>query len=265
MWLAGNSGPFSLEILPIELPDLPTLRILHIADIHFAPGQAKKAKFLKELADTKPDLVVNTGDNLGHKSAINPLLNALEPLLGFPGVFVHGSNDYYAPKLKNPARYLLGPSKLDQSPQPLDTDRMTSEFEGAGWKNLNNASASMAIKGAELVFAGLDDPHINRDNAGAINVSGVDIAVVHAPYIRALTSLEGLGAKLILTGHTHGGQICLPGGKALVTNCDLPADQAQGLSRFGPAALHVSAGIGCSRFAPVRLFCPPKATLLEIN
>lgn len=265
MWLAGNSGPFELEKVRLTLPSLPSFKILHVSDIHFAPGQSRKAGFLRELAATKPDLIVNTGDNLGHRNAISPLLNALEPLLGYPGVFVHGSNDYFAPKLKNPARYLMGPSKLDSEPEPLDTDRLTAEFEGAGWKNLNNSSAELEIANRKLVFAGLDDPHIGRDNPESLPGGEVDIALVHAPYMKALDQLSSKSPALILAGHTHGGQICLPGGRALVTNCDLPTDRARGISEHGESILHVSGGLGCSLFAPVRLFCPPSATLLSVN
>ena len=154
MFLATNSGPFELREVSLRQPDLPSLRILHISDIHFAPGQSRKAGFLRELAQTNPELVVNTGDNLGHLNSINPLLSAIEPLLAFPGVFVNGSNDYFAPKLKNPARYLLGPSRQDSDPKKLDSQRMTSEFEGAGWLNLNNSSATMDLKGKKSDLLG---------------------------------------------------------------------------------------------------------------
>jgi predicted MPP superfamily phosphohydrolase len=79
------------------------------------------------------------------------------------------------------------------------------------------------------------------------------------------------GFGLILAGHTHGGQLCVPGFGALVTNCDLPPRQAKGLSVHraddGSGArslLHVSAGLGTSPYAPVRFACPPEATLLTL-
>ena len=265
MFLATNAGPFELREVSVTAAELPSLRLLHISDIHFAPGQRNKAAFLQELAQTKPDLVVNTGDNLGHKQSINPLLDAIEPLLGFPGVFVNGSNDYFAPKLKNPARYLVGPSKQNSEPAQLDTERMTSEFEGAGWQNLNNRSASIRLGDAEVSFAGLDDPHIGRDEPESLEKQTAQIGVVHAPYLKSLETLAATGAKLLFAGHTHGGQLCLPGGKALVTNCDLPTAQASGLSEYGGAKLHVSAGMGCSIYAPLRLFCFPSATLVSVN
>jgi len=275
MWLAGNSGPFQLREIELSLGLDKPIRVLHISDIHFAPGQKAKAKFLASLATLKPDLVVNTGDNLGHKNAINPCLGALEPLLGFPGVFVNGSNDYRAPKFRNPLKYFQGPSEVDRDAD-LDTERFTSELSGAGWLNLNNAGGPLEVAGMKLGFLGLDDPHENLDRLETLPnqknaLTDVDllIGVAHAPYLRVIEAFTKHNASLIFAGHTHGGQICLPGAKALVTNCDLPTEYAQGVSGWEfegkQSLLHVSAGMGCSIFAPVRLFCPPSATLLTIS
>lgn len=263
MWLATNAGPFLLREQSISGTGL-NLRVLHISDIHFAPSQKAKAKFLHELSQLKPDLVVNTGDNLGHSQAINPLLLALEPLMEFPGVFVNGSNDYSSPKLTNPLRYLAGPSKVENRERDLDTSRMIREFENAGWLNLNNQTGKLSIKKQSIDFVGVDDPHLGLDKTPQIQSENL-IAVAHAPYLRVLDSFANLGAKLIFAGHTHGGQLCLPGGKALITNCDLPTSQAQGVSKHRDSWLQVSGGMGANIYTPVRLFCPPSATLLTIS
>lgn len=283
------------------------LRILHISDIHYVPGQHKKFAWLQSLAELEPDLVINTGDNLSHPDAVGEVLEALEPLRRLPGVFVGGSNDYFAPTWKNPLRYFRGPSRLDADPEDLDWRRLFGGFESSGWRNLNNQTAQLSIAGHSLSFSGLDDPHIGRDEfqgwpdrvESAQEQTASDhplrIGVAHAPVSAALDTLARSGAELILAGHTHGGQVCLPGGHALVTNCDLPRPQARGLSSVQvPAAesalqrraahrptadptpgqqvssarqvpLHVSAGIGTSRTAPVRLFCPPEASLIEVQ
>jgi len=263
MWLATNAGQFLLREQSITETGL-NLRVLHISDIHFAPNQRAKAKFLNELAELKPDLVVNTGDNLGHSQAINPLLLALEPLMEFPGVFVNGSNDYSSPKLTNPLRYLAGPSKVENRKRDLDTPRMIREFENAGWLNLNNRVGKLSINNQSIDFVGVDDPHLGLDKTPQIQSENL-ITVAHAPYQRVLDSFAKLGAKLIFAGHTHGGQLCLPGGKALITNCDLPTSQAQGVSKHKDSWLHVSGGMGANIYTPVRLFCPPSATLLTIS
>lgn len=263
MWLATNAGPFQLKEQSISGTGI-SLRVLHISDIHFAPTQKAKASFLRELAQLKPDLVVNTGDNLGHPQAINPLLQALQPLLEYPGVFVNGSNDYSSPKLTNPLRYLAGPSKVENRERDLDTPRMIREFENAGWLNLNNQKGALEIKDQEIDFIGVDDPHLGLDRMPQIESNNL-VALAHAPYLRVLDDFSSLGAKIIFAGHTHGGQLCLPGGKALITNCDLPTAQAQGVSKHKASWLHVSGGMGANIYTPVRLFCPPSATLLTIS
>jgi len=288
---------FRLRHLSLPLRAGAGLRILHISDIHYVPGQRKKFEWLQSLARLAPDLVVNTGDNLSHPDAVDHVLEALAPLREFPGVFVPGSNDYFAPKWKNPLRYLRGPSELAEEPEGLDWQRLFAGFEQSGWQNLSNRTAQLTVAGQALDFSGVDDPHIGRDqfqgwpmgdatsspassspegsSSGTSTAAPLRIGVAHAPVKAVLDTLAGSGAELILAGHTHGGQVCLPGGRALVTNCDLPRSQASGLSyvtvpgQAGQATrevpLHVSAGIGTSATAPVRLFCPPEATLIELS
>jgi predicted MPP superfamily phosphohydrolase len=249
--------------------------VLHISDLHYAPGQNKKNEFLSSLADLKPDLVVNTGDNLGHANAINPALSALSPLAKFPGVFVNGSNDYRTPEPRNPLRYFAGPSVVSLK-RNLDTQRFTDELENFGWQNLNNHSARLTVAGMNLGFMGLDDPHEELDDldslasqSSEVSTSELVLGVAHAPYLRVIEAFAKAGAAMTFAGHTHGGQICLPGQKALVSNCDLPTQYASGLSGWNfddkQNLLHVSSGLGCSIYAPVRLFCPPSATLIELN
>lgn len=253
------------------------VRILHLSDIHFVPGQKKKAAWLQSLTELEPDLVVNTGDNLSHPDAVDPLLNALRPLLEFPGVFVPGSNDYFAPRPKNPAAYLLGPSKAHPKPQQLDWPRLRSGFGMAGWVDLTNRNQSLALKGMRFDFSGVDDPHLNRERyagwpRGTVNQDATPhlrVAVAHAPYQRVLDHFTEDGADLLLAGHTHGGQICIPGYGALVSNCDLPTWRAKGLhdweSKGRTTPVNVSGGIGTSRFSPVRIACKPEAVLLTLT
>ncbi len=243
------------------------IRVLHISDIHMAPWQKRKQRWLSELAKLRVDLVIDTGDNLGHLNAVQPALGALAPLIALPGVFVNGSNDYHAPSFRNPFNYLFKPS----TPTPgkeLDTARFLNGLE-KGWLNLNNRSGELTIKGTRIGFVGLDDPHDQLADYGSIHPpEGADVlfGVAHAPYLRVI---EDLGdSAIIFAGHTHGGQVCLPGGRAIVTNCDLPAKNAKGLSGWstakGETFLNVCAGLGTSIFAPVRLFCRPEVRLLTL-
>src|SRR6478735_1419949 len=94
----------SVEVLP---PGQRPLKVLHVSDLHLTPGQGMKRRWLSSLADLEPDLVVNTGDNLAHQDSVGPLVEGFGGLLDLPGVFVFGSNDYFAPSVRNPLWYLL--------------------------------------------------------------------------------------------------------------------------------------------------------------
>jgi predicted MPP superfamily phosphohydrolase len=265
------------ETVPILPAGRAPFRILHVSDIHFVPGQKAKASWLQSLAALRPDLVVNTGDNLSHPKAVDPLLNALAPLMEFPGVFVPGSNDYYAPKLKNPVAYLMGPSKAAPNRQELDWPRLRSGFGMGGWIDLTNRHQSIVLNGMRFDFSGVDDPHLNRERyagwpRGTRGQNAKDhlrVAVIHAPYQRVLDHFTEDGADLLLAGHTHGGQLCIPGYGAVVANCDIPTWRAKGLndwtSNGSTTPVNVSGGIGTSRFAPVRIACKPEAVLLTLT
>lgn len=265
------------ETLAVLPPGSEPLRVLHLSDIHFVPNQKIKVRWLQSLAELEPDLVVNTGDNLSHLDAVPPLLEALKPLMRFPGVYVPGSNDYYGPLMKNPFTYFTGPSKVTREPPELPFGELFGAFDDAGWTGLTNRRDSMVLDGVQLDFSGVDDPHLNRDvYAGfpervttADEAPAVRVGVAHAPYQRVLNSFVDGGAELILAGHTHGGQVCIPFYGALVSNCDLPTRQAKGVSVWEHdgrrVPMNVSAGIGTSRFAPVRFACRPEAVLLTLT
>ncbi len=140
----------------------------------------------------------------------------------------------------------------------------------AGWVDLNNSTGRLVAAGWEIDARGVDDPHIKRDDYAAVTGpfapdAMLRLGVTHAPYRRVLDPMAADGADLILAGHTHGGQICVPGFGALVTNCDVPRTQASGLSGWHGSALNVSAGLGTNPFTPIRLACRPEATLLTVR
>lgn len=245
------------------------LRVLHVSDIHLTPRQEGKQVWLRRLATLEPDLVVNTGDNLAHPEAVPVVLDALDALLDVPGVFVMGSNDYYGPLWKNPARYLMPDSGGRVFGKPLPWQDLRDAFVTRGWVDLDNAAADLKIRSQAMAFVGTDDPHLGLDRYEDVPYQApqagvLKVGVTHAPYLRVVDAMAGDGADLVMAGHTHGGQLCLPGGRALVTNCDLPVSQAKGLHRHSGAWLHVSAGVGTSPTAPVRFACPPEATLLTL-
>jgi len=261
--------------LAILKPGSKPIRVLHVSDFHVAPWQKRKLAWISRLSALEPDLVVNTGDNLGHRDAIRPTLEALSSLLRVPGVFVNGSNDYHAPEIRNPAAYLNKPSTPSHK-ELIDSAKLTDAFETAGWKNVNNASASLLIGGTRIGFLGLDDPHDKLakfetlgKQRSELGQADLVLGVAHAPYLKVIDEFGGHGAELVFAGHTHGGQICLPGVGAIITNCDLPAKKAKGLSEHqvqGKSVwLNVCAGLGTSIFAPIRLFCAPEVRLLTLT
>ena len=99
----SGSGGSSVPVLP---HGSAPIRVLHLSDLHITPSQARKRAWVQSLADLRPDFVIDTGDNLAHLEAVPMALETLGPLLELPGAFVLGSNDYWAPKPKNPALYL---------------------------------------------------------------------------------------------------------------------------------------------------------------
>ena len=133
-------------------------------------------------------------------------------------------------------------------------------------------------------------PHRGEVSAGEVGFSNeylratgrsVRLGLSHAPYARVLNQFLSDGTDLVFCGHTHGGQVCLPGGHALVTNCDLDSQFASGLFEWQADTCHgiesetgepdrasmtvcVSPGLGTSPFTPWRVFCPPVAYIVEL-
>ncbi|SDK31613.1 hypothetical protein SAMN04487820_106286 [Actinopolyspora mzabensis] len=257
--------------LPVLGESSPRLRVLHISDLHMTPNQTSKQRWVAALDELEPDLVVNTGDNLAHPQAVPAVLRALGPLLDRPGMFVFGSNDYYAPKPKNPARYLLPSGKKKRiRGRPLPWRDLRAAMTERGWLDLTHRRRQLTVGGVTMHTAGLDDPHLKRDRYTEIEGKppaevGLSLGVTHSPEPRVLDAFDGDGYDLVLAGHTHGGQLCVPGFGAIVTNCELDRGRAKGASEWGEhMRLHVSAGLGTSPYAPVRFACPPEATLLTL-
>src|SRR5690606_21567168 len=107
---------------PALAPGSRPIRVLHLSDAHMAPWQHRKQDWLASLAELEPDLIVNTGDNLGHQDGLVGIRRAFAPLAGTPGVFVHGSNDVQAPSPRNPFKYFGGPSQKAHKPALLATE-----------------------------------------------------------------------------------------------------------------------------------------------
>lgn len=255
--------------VPVLEPGSQPLRVLHISDLHMTAGQRRKRDWVRRLDDLHPDLVITTGDNLAGQDAVPLTLSALAPLLERPGAFVLGSNDYWAPRPKNPLKYFRPDHKRVHGTK-LPWQALRAAMTAAGWLDLTNARGWVKVDGRQIAFAGVDDPHLRMDRY--TNVAGdadpdadLRIGLTHSPEPRVLNAFAADGYDLVLAGHTHGGQLRVPFYGALVTNCSIDRSRARWLHRWAPDTwLHISAGLGTSPYAPVRFACPPEATLLTL-
>lgn len=270
LWEARQYG-LRHEVLPILPAGAHDIRVLHISDLHLVPTQRAKLEWVSALVDLGPDLIIDTGDNLAHRDSVGPLLEAFGGLLNVPGVFVNGSNDYFEPSMRNPLRYLMPDAGIRHvDGQQLPWREMTAAFRSAGWLDLNNATGDLLIKGTRIAFTGVDDPHLGYDKLAPLSgpadpTADLRIGVAHAPYVRVLDAFSTVGNELLIAGHTHGGQVCLPGGRALTTNCDLPTEYARGLHRWNDSWLNVCAGLGTSPYTRFRIACRPEAVMLTLT
>ena len=266
--------------VPVLPPGAAPLRVLHVSDFHLTPGRHRLMAFVRSLAALQPDLVVNTGDSIASPEAVGPLLDSLGPLLDLPGAFVYGSNDLYSPKPRNPARYLWRTSAGDhhRDEPDLPWEKLGGELAAAGWLDLNNRRGHRCVNGLDIALAGVHDPHADRDDydliAGTADPNAaLRLGVLHSPEPPVMDRFAADGYNLLLAGHTHGGQLRVPGYGALVTNCGIDRARVSGLSLHptvspeggNTAWLHVSGGLGTSPWAPARFACRPEATMLTLT
>lgn len=255
--------------IPVLAAGARPLRVLHVSDLHITSGQRRKQQWIRGLARLEPDFVVNTGDTLSARDAIPAVMRALEPLFAFPGVFVPGNNDYYAPKLKSPTRYFR-PQRPIRRGTRLPWLQLASALAHAGWTDLTHVRTGIAIDGQRVAVAGTDDPHLRRARyeliAGRAEADAVvRIGAIHSPEPDLLRRFAGDGYDLVLAGHTHGGQVRVPFGPAIVTNCGIERTRARWVHRWDERMyFHISAGLGTNPYSPIRFCCRPEATLLTL-
>lgn len=267
----GLYEPYRYRLKPLDVPVRkgPALDVLHLSDTHLAPRDRKLQDFLRNLPrelDVVPDLVLATGDMIEGDDAIDPLLDALGALEARLGrYYVLGSHDYYVSSGPSYTKYFSGEKTLRRATE-TDSARLERGLQEIGWVPLTNRTEFVEDGGVTIRLSGVDDPYLKRHTVAHIQraaTDGVAIALVHAPDVVSEWALNDF--DLVLAGHTHAGQVRVPGIGALVTNCSLPTGLGSGLNRVGSTWLHVSPGLGTGRYAPIRFMARPEATLLRLR
>ncbi len=257
---------YRLDILPAAGGTQPQcrLRILHLSDLHLVRRDRRMPAVLATLPEA--DITILTGDVLGEPEAVEHAVAALEPVLGRVASFlVLGSNDLFSPTPINYLRYFRKRHRVRVGTRGR-SEELVEQLTRQGWTVLRNERLELDLGGLAAEVAGLEDAHIVRhDLRAAIRTrpERFGIAILHSP--DPTPELVALGYPLIFAGHTHGGQVRLPLIGALVTNGQLPRRLSRGVFRMGPSIVSISAGLGQSKYAPFRFFCPPEVSLIDLR
>lgn len=253
--LTGLRGRGRRNALKIELQhnEIPVARLpasfdgftlLHLSDMHLDLHSDFPRALIERLRDVDYDVAVMTGDFRAKTyGPFEPTVNALRLV---------------RPHVKNSVYAVLGNH---------DSLRMVPHFESMGIRVLLNESVKIERGGEAIYLAGVDDPHYYRaDNmekaADGIPPDTVSVLLAHSPEIYRQAAHAGF--SVMLCGHTHGGQICLPGGIPLMVNARCPRRYCKGSWKYHALAGYTSAGSGVS-IVDVRLNCPPEITLHRLR
>lgn len=232
----------------IVRPDVPPnfdgFTILQISDLHVEMNGGVISRLAEILAEIKYDLCALTGDYRG--LTFGPYQDAVA---GVARLSKHLSPPVYG---------VLGNH---------DTIKMVPGLEAIGIRMLLNECATIERGGQRIHIVGVDDAHYYRvDNIekAILEISHDEFSVLlsHTPEIYRHAAHAGF--NLLLAGHTHGGQICLPGGIPMQLNAVLPRHMGSGPWQYQSMTGYTSAGVGCS-IVPVRFNCPPEITLHTLH
>lgn len=243
------------------------LRILHLSDSHLMRHDKAKMRFIKRMTALEHDFVFFTGDVTETPDAelLVPELLSRQPTYGAYVVF--GNHDH----LRMPKRWMLQ-EMLTQTfygnGTQSDPLAMKERFEAGGqWQVLINEARSHDVDGKRVVVVGVDDPFTGAGDLQiamhGVKQADVLIGLVHVP--TDLASFAQRGFHLVLSGHTHGGQIRIPFYGAMVTQCDLPRAHAAGLHKVERTFVHVSQGLGAGKLIRLRFNCPPTAYTIVLG
>jgi predicted MPP superfamily phosphohydrolase len=233
---------------PVALPHLPDafegFRILHVSDLHLDMAPDMPHALIEAVRRVAYDICVLTGDF--RASTFGSCAPALD---GMRRVRTHLNGRLYG---------ILGNH---------DSIRMVPELEDIGIHMLMNESVTLERGGETIFLAGIDDPHYYRaDNlekaAAGLPDGAVTILLAHSPEIYRHAAYADF--DLLLCGHTHGGQICLPGGRPIICNANSPRELCRGAWRYRDLQGYTSLGSGAC-MVDVRINCPPEITVHHLR
>ena len=225
-------------------PAFDGFTLLQLSDLHAEMSEGAMRRLAELLPGLDYDVCVLTGDYRG------PTYGPHEPALSIMQRLYRD--------LRGPVYGVLGNH---------DTIRMVPDLEEIGIRMLLNECETLSRNGQSIYLAGIDDAHYFRvDNiekaAADIPHDGFSILLSHTPEIYRQAAHAGF--DLILSGHTHGGQICLPGSIPVTLDSVLPRRFGSGAWRYHDMAGYTSVGAGTA-IMPVRLNCPPEITLHHLR
>lgn len=250
-------------------------RILHLSDLHMTAGTVYKLDRISFLLATRWDFVMVSGDLIDDDSGIEPVCAFLGGLDAAYGKFaVLGNHDYTHVRGRNPLEWLkvfcysAANGDCELVCKANDIDRLAGSLQNNGVRLLRNELAWGEVpgRGGFQVF-GVDDPSTGRDSPASlyqgVRDDALRLVLTHSPTrIGALSPLE---PELVMCGHTHGGQIRLPGIGAIVTHSDAGRNGCMGLVEMDGCRVHISPGVGTGRLFPLRLFCGAEVTEIVLK
>jgi predicted MPP superfamily phosphohydrolase len=242
-WLRTRVRPCPVEGLP---PGLDGLRVAHLSDFHLGvlgrgPGAVRRGAAWVE--ERRPELVCVTGDLLSRPRAEGEL-RALVRRLGHPYV-------------------VLGNHDVAVTRDPLSRSVELEALEGATL--LGNEAVALELRGRRVQLVGVD-PRSWRSRArpAALADPEADLRILLCHFPDVVDRIPPGSFDLVLAGHLHGGQICIPTPRGKVRLEHLRAPLWEGLFRLPAGAVHVSRGLGTS-FVPFRFLARPEATILTLR
>ncbi len=253
---------------------LEQLRVLHLSDIHASGTTGRRLAAVEAMSDKEWDFVFITGDLIEDDSGIESVADVLGKLKARYGKFaVLGNHDYFSFQPQNILQWfkvvlgdIIGPEKITCR-VPNNLERLLESLECVGVRVLRNEVEQVVTEqGCTCQIFGMDDPTTERDNPASLyeskNEEALRLVLMHSP--ERLECVRPIDPKVVMCGHTHGGQIRIPFFGALFTGSDAPRRTPSGLICLDGCRVHISSGMGTGLVFPYRIYSPPEITELII-